>query len=140
MRPFLLFGLILLTACGAKSSSVKYGKTTVSDLIKEKGEPLSEEAIPVKEGKVLHFADGDKYQISGEIVTSGFIDPKTHQRTLLFWKHQFKSCHTILKKLPSQSKNHELPEFELACPEEGKSVIYTEGSEFVSRIVEYESK
>lgn len=140
MKPFPLLLLLFITACGAKSSSVKYGKTTVADLIQEKGEPTKKEAIPIKGSSVLYFNDKESYQIKDDIVTNGFITPQKEERSLLYWKHHFKDCQTILKKLPRKADSHGPLEYELACPEEGRSIIYSEGSEFISRIVEYESK
>jgi len=139
MKP--IFYLILLTAaaCGVKHSSVDYGKTTVSDLKAAKGEPIKEMSIPVKAGKVLQYEGNEKYQVKGDIVTHGFKDPKGDEKTLIFWKHKFKDCETQSRKI-SESKGHELPEYELKCPSEGLTVIYTEGSEFVSRVIEHEKK
>jgi hypothetical protein len=137
MKSLLYLTLLALAACGAKHSSVKYGQTTKADLIAEQGEPLEKEFIPVKQGEIYQYADNVKYQLKGEIVTAGFRDPKGDERTLLFWKHKFKDCKTETRKL-SQNSGHEMPEFELKCAEFGTTVIYTEGSEFVSRIVEHE--
>lgn len=140
MRPFYFLLLLIVAACGVKHSSVDYGKTTVADLIQEKGSPLKEEAIPVKEGKILHYSPDEKYQVKGDVVTNGFKAPRGDQKTLIYWKHQFRECQTRHQKLSTKTTGHELPEFELACDEQGISVVYTEGSEFVSRINEYEKK
>jgi hypothetical protein len=140
MRPFLFLLLLGIAACGVKHSTFEYGKTTVAHLVQEKGQPLTEEIIPVKEGKVLHYSDDEKYQIKGDIVTSAFKTPKGDQKTLIYWKHEFKNCQTRNQKLPRNETTHEMPEWELACDEQGLRVIYTEGSEFVSRIVEYEKQ
>lgn len=132
--------LIVLSACGAKKSSFEYGKTKVADLIQEKGPPIKEEEIPVKDGKILYYPDNEKYQVNNGIVTNSFKNPKGEQRVLLYWKHKFKDCETKESKLPSKYKGHSPSEYEFFCGEQGKSVIYSEGSEFVSRIVEYEKK
>lgn len=133
LRPFLFLALIFLAACGEKSTSINYGKTTVLGLIKEKGEPLREEKIPPAEGKLLHYPGDEKYQAQGDVITTGFKAPKGDGKTLLYWKHHFKDCQTIVRKISKE-------EMELACPAEGTSIIYTEGSEFISRVVEYEKK
>ncbi len=137
MKPFLYLILLAAAACGVKHSSVDYGKTTVSDLVAAKGEPLKEMKIPVKNSKILMYEENEKYQVEGDVVTHGFKDPKGDEKTLLFWKHKFKDCETQTKKI-SRPKGHELPEYELKCPSEGLTVIYTEGSEFVSRVIEHE--
>lgn len=139
MKSFFYLFFLVLAACGVKHSSVDYGKTTVSDLVATKGEPLEEKAIPVEKGKMLLYGDNEKYQVKNEIVTHGFKDPKGDERTVLYWKHKFRDCDTITKKI-SVAKGHELPEYELKCPALGQTVIYTEGSDFVSRIIEHEKK
>lgn len=139
MKSIFYLSLLVLAACGVKQSSPKYGKATVADLVAEKGPPVEEKKIPINEGKVLIFEGNEKYQVKGDIVTHGFKEPKGDQKTLIFWKHKFKDCDTSTKQI-NVIKGHELPEFELACPSEGISVIYTEGSEFISRVVEYEKK
>lgn len=139
MKSIFLMSLLVVAACGVKKSSPNYGKTTVSDLVAEKGQPIEEKKIPVTEGKILLYEGNEKYQVKGDVVTHGFKDPKGDEKTLIFWKHKFKDCDTTIRKI-NETKGHELPEYELACPSEGVSVVYTEGSEFISRVVEYEKK
>jgi hypothetical protein len=140
MRSLYFLILLSLAACGVKQTSLDYGKTTVADLVAIKGEPEAEEKIPVKEGKVLIYPDDEKYQVKGEVVTGGFKKPKGNEKTLIYWKHKLKDCETKLRKVQSKQDGHTMPEYELACEESGLSVIYTEGSEFVSRVIEYEKK
>ena len=68
MRLFILLSLVLLVSCGAQKKGPTYGKTTVQELIAEKGEPVKEEVIPVDDAKVVHFEGGDKYQTKNDIV------------------------------------------------------------------------
>lgn len=138
MKPILFLSLLALAACGVKHSSVDYGKTTVAALVSEKGEPL-EKSAPAKSIEIYQYPDNEKFQIKGDIVTHGFKDPKGDEKTLLYWKHKFKDCETVSRKIGEQ-KGHELPEHELKCPAQGVTVIYTEGSEFVSRVVEHEKQ
>lgn len=139
MKSFYYLFFLTLAACGVKHSSVDYGKTTVSDLIAAKGEPIEEKPIPVSQGKMLIYEGNEKYQIKNDIVTHGFKDPKGDQKTVIYWKHKFRECDTSTRQI-NKPKGHELPEYELKCPEEGITVIYTEGSEFVSRIIEHEKQ
>lgn len=139
MKSVLIILFFVVAGCGVKRSSVHYGKTTVADLISEKGEPLEEKALPVKDAKILLFQENEKFQTKDSIVTHGFKDPKGDEKSIIFWKHKFRDCETKEQKI-GKVKGHELAEYELSCPAEGTSVIYTEGSEFVSRIVEYEKK
>lgn len=128
--------LLTLLACGVKRTPVEYGKTTVSELIAIKGEPLSEEKIPVKDSRLLEFPRNEKFQIQNDKVTHAFQDPDRGERSVLYWKHRFKDCETEIRKL-EKADEHVMAEIEFACPAEGMSVIYTEGSEFVSRVIEY---
>lgn len=139
MKSYISLMLLALAACGAKETSIDYGSTTVANLIAEKGEPLKEESVPVAGNKMLIYPDNEKYQVQGDIVNYGFKSPKGEKISLLYWHHHFKDCQTSLKKI-SERKEHEPAEFELACPSEGKSVIYSEGSEFISRVIEYAKK
>ena len=139
MKPFLLVLFLVLACCGIKQHSFDYGKTTVSALKAEMGEPIEERAIPLEDSKVLIYEDNQKFQVTNDVVTNGFRDPKGNEKTLLFWKHKFNECDTVTNKI-SEGKGHELSQYELKCPAEGLSVIYTEGSGYISRVVEHEKK
>lgn len=140
MKLFFYLSLVTLISCGGgKSSSVKYGKTTRADLVSAKGEPLDEQSVPVKNNQILIYDDNEKYQLDGDVVTHGYKDPKGEQRTLIYWKHHFKDCETQTKTV-TKAQGHSPAELELSCSSEGLKVIYTEGSEYISRVVEYESK
>jgi hypothetical protein len=139
MGSIFLVLLLTISACGVKRSPVDYGKTTVSDLIAKKGEPLEEKAIPVKDGKILVYPDNEKFQAKGDIVTHGFLTPVGDEKNLIYWKHQFKDCNPRIVKI-SEAKGHSPAEQSLVCDEFGLTVIYTEGSDSVSRIVEHEKK
>lgn len=140
MRPLPFLLLLILAGCGAKTPSSGLGKTTVANLIQEKGEPLSEEKIPVKDGKILNYPNNEKFQVEGEYVTQNFKDPEKDQKLLLFWRHKFRDCATRTTQLNKVKSIHEVAEFELACDELGEAVIYSEGSDYVSRLRVYESK
>lgn len=140
MRSFFLLSLLILAACGVKQSTVDYGQTTEAELLAQKGEVLLEHEIPVKEGKVLVFDNDEKYQVEKGIVTNAFKTPDANQRSVIYWKHQFRNCETKLRRINEKPVGHEATEWELACPEEGKSVIYREGADYISRVVEYAKK
>lgn len=141
MRYTILLCLLLAVSCGApRSSTFKYGQTTRAEVIGQKGEPVSEETLPVADGKMMVYPDDEKYQLKGEIVVNAFKSPKGDEKLLLYWKHRFKDCQTIVKKLAHDIRLHTPPEYELSCPAEGVSVVYTEGSDSVTRVVEYEKQ
>jgi hypothetical protein len=142
MRALIIFSLLLLSACGAKKTSFIMGQTTRADVVAEKGPPNSEETFPeLKDGSIMKYSNDEKIQLKGEIVTNRFTNPSGDEKLVMWWKHKFKSC-SFLKSstLPSDPKAHTPKEIEMACPEEGLSVIYTEGSDTISRVVEYEKK
>lgn len=139
MKSFLLLSLLLLSACGEKKKSVNYGKTTKADLVAELGEPEAKKSIPVRDGEVFEYPNNEKYQIQNDIVTYGFKDPVGDQKTVIYWKHKFKDCDTVVTNVPSPD-GHQPPVQELTCPAEGLTVVFTQGSEFVSRIIEHDKK
>lgn len=140
MRVLTLLSLMLfITACGAsRSSKIKMGETTRADLIAEKGEGVSESKVPVSNDTVIIFADGDHVQLKNDVVKSRFSDPVKDEKSVLWWKHKFKNCTTKTRTLAQAEGAHTPPQVELSCPEEGLSIIYTEGSDLVSRVVEFE--
>jgi hypothetical protein len=137
-RAYLL-SCLFITGCGGGHSHLNYGKTTRSELVAQKGEPIKEVTIPEEEGRVLIYPDNNKFQMKSDIVTHGFKDPVGDEINLIFWKHKFKDCHTTTIKI-SEPVSHELPEYELKCPSMGFSVIFKEQSEFITRIIEYEKE
>lgn len=140
MRLLFVLPLLLTFSCGADKKGPHYGKTTVQELMAEKGEPLKEELIPVEDSKVLHYDGGEKYQVKNDIVTNGYLNPKKDERNLIYWKHAFKDCDVILQKINEKKVGHELPEYLMKCDALGIGVVYTQDSEIVSRVVEYEAK
>jgi hypothetical protein len=139
MRISLTF-LILLTACGEKRQTVKYGVTTKADLVFEKGAPSEENPASLSDATLLSYANGEKYQIQNDIVTFGLKNPKGDERLIIFWKHKFRDCLSTLKQINHQDNSHAAKEFQLSCDEQGLAVTYLEGSDFVQRLIEYEKK
>ena len=137
MNPFYFLIAILAISCGGKSSQIDFGKTNVSALIADKGNPLSEEELPEVKGRVLVYPEDQKFQVEEDIVTNEFRSPKGDEINLIYWKHKFKDCPTTLKALPHKLVNHEAKEFEFKCPEKGLSVIHTQGAEKILRVREY---
>lgn len=138
--PLILSAILVLflslLSCGARHSKHRsYGKMTVADLVREKGQPLKEEAIPVEQGKILQYENDEKFQIRGDIVVNSFRQPTEEETTLLYWKNSFKDCVTEEKIL--RAAGHEPAELELVCKSRGIRVVYTDGAEVISRVIEY---
>lgn len=141
MRSFLYLSLLLLVAaCGAtkSTSSYKMGETTRAQVVADKGEPTEEVSLPVADSKMMKFPNDESIQLKGDVVVNRFSTPKGDEKLVLWWKNRFKDCATKSKALPRDPKAHTPGEIEFSCPEEGISVIYTEGSSAVSRVVEFE--
>lgn len=139
MRPFLFVLIALLTSCGEKrSSGIRVGVTTATELLQEKGEPLSTTDIPKSEGQVLTYSNDEKFQINDDIVTGHFKDPVGDESLLIYWKHKFKDHPTALVEIPSKKESHGPKEYFLKCDSLKLGVIYREGSARISRMVEYE--
>jgi hypothetical protein len=137
MNPFIILIFFSLIACGGKSNRIDFGKTTTASLLEAKGDPLSEEAIPANNGKVLVYEKDEKFQVENDLVTNQFRQPVGDERNLLFWKHKFKDCDTSTKLLGGKPKGHESQEVELKCSKLGQSVIYAEGAQQILRVREY---
>lgn len=144
MRLTLLLSLFVFTACGMKSplsSSYIMGKTTRADVVAEMGEPISEEVLPMADSRIIKYKkNNENFQLKGEIVVTRFTDPEDEQSKLIWWKHKFKDCSPVVRQLPREVGSHTPPEMEMTCLAEGTSIIYTDGSDAVSRVVEFEKK
>ena len=127
--------LILAMACGEKSTPVKYGLMTKAALISEKGEPQSVEK-PTTTAEVLIYPDNQKYQVSKDVVVAGFRDPSSEEKSLLYWRHQFKDCSTSFKEM-QKPDNHMHALKELSCAKLGLSVVYDPNIDQVTRVVEH---
>lgn len=133
----IIFSLFICSCAQELDKEISYGKTTRDRLIQFKGKPLKIEKVPDFEAEVLHFDKDEKFQVAQSVVTHGFRNPMGDEVIVLFWLHKFKNCNSIKERI-NEPIGDQKPEYRLTCPEEGISVIYTEGSEFVSRIVEHE--
>lgn len=137
MRPFFYVLLLFTLSCGGKPLDVLFGKTSKKELTEIKGEPLKVEDLKNSPDVILHYPEDEKYQITNDKVSAKFHTPSDQEKSLLYWKHKFKDCSTELKQASAIKDSHLKPEMELKCEEQGMSVVYTEGSPFISRIIEY---
>lgn len=141
MRLTILLSLLVLASCGGTRTSFEMGKTTRSDVVAKKGQPDQEIALPMEDSSMMIYEKTDeKFQLKGDVVTNAFKNPVDDEKLLIHWRHKFKDCAVTKTTLPKQPNSHTPPEVELACPEQGLSVIYTDGSDAVSRVVEYAKK
>lgn len=140
MKLTLLLSALFLISCGAQKNDPHYGTTTIKELVEVKGDPIKEEVIPVDDSKILHYENDEKYQVQNGIVTNGYMNPSSEQRTLIYWKHAFKDCEVIIQKVSTKIVGHEKPEFVMKCDAKGTGVVYTEDSDIVLRIIKYATK
>lgn len=138
MRITLLIFLLIFASCGVKKNEPHYGKTTKEELTLLLGEPSRVEEIPVENSNILHYANGDKYQIKNNIVSNAFMVPKTEEATLVYWQHALKHCDVKIEVLKKELIGHELPEKIMKCDTEGVGVIFNENSSHVLRVYKYE--
>lgn len=139
MKSLAYLFVLTLAACGAKHNKNDYGKMTTAQLIAEKGEPEQKKETPMKDVEIFQYSNNESYQVRNEIVTNKFRDPTSDEKALIYWRHKFKDCDTTDMKI-AKVEDHTIPESELKCSKLGLSVIYTEGSGIVSRVVEHEKK
>lgn len=137
MRQILFLSLLVLAACGMRPSNIDFGKTTSKELIAERGEPLEVRKISEVSSEIYQYDNNEKFQIKNDIVIQGVFDPKGEEKSLLYWKHKLKECDTS-ERMIKKPVGHEMPEYELSCSSEGVTVIYSGGSEFVSRVIHHE--
>jgi hypothetical protein len=140
MRVSFILSMLILAACGVKKSSYQIGKTTRAEIIAEKGDSIREDETPMKDTIVSVYPDDEKYQFKNDVLVNTFKNPQGDEKQLTFWIHKFKECEPISKTLPHDPAAHTPPEIEMSCPSEGVSIIYTQGSGIVTRVVEYEAK
>ena len=137
MRQILFLCLLILAACGMRPSNIDFGKTTSKELVSERGEPLEVRKISEVSSEIYQYDNNEKFQIKNDIVIQGIFDPKGEEKSLLYWKHKLKECDTS-ERMIKKPVGHEMPEYELSCSSEGVTVIYSGGSEFVSRVIHHE--
>lgn len=140
MKILAILSLLILVSCGAKKVVPNYGKTTLSELKAMKGEPSKEEVIPVKNSKILHYANGDKYQVTNDVVSNAFLNADEKESTLIYWKHAFKDCDIKIEELSKDRKNHEKIDLLMKCDQLGTGVVYNEDSSNILRVIKYEAK
>ena len=128
-----------LASCADPAPQIRYGETTKAALVSEKGQPQSTERPQGREVELLVYPDNQKYQISRDVVVAGFRDPSSEERSLLYWRHQWKDCATSFTDLAAP-ESHLRPEKELKCPASGLSVIYDPNIDQVTRVVEHAQK
>jgi hypothetical protein len=140
MRALLFLSLFIHFSCGMKTSPLVMGQTTRAQLIEHKGEPLRIEKLPLPDSHILIYTGEEKFQTKGEIITNSFRNPHEEEKLLLYWKHKFRNCSVEIKEIEKKDKGHTPADKELICSEMGLSVIYSEGSGKVIRVLEHEKQ
>lgn len=138
--PLLFLAILLLTSCGIKierDQNKSYGQISAKSFIADKGEPVKIEILSNQDGEALIYQNDEKFQVKNEVVIAGFRNPSAEENSVLYWKHKFRECEVTERKITPEKDAHQLAEIELACKSLGQSVVYVEGSNFISRVVEY---
>jgi len=133
--------LLLAGACADSKAPITYGKTTKAALMADRGSPEStEKPIEGSPVEMLVYEDGEKYQVSGDVVVAGFKRPSEEESSLLYWRHKLKDCPTTFEVIGDQAASHLHAEKELKCARDGISVIYDPNVDKVVRVVEHAEK
>jgi hypothetical protein len=133
--------LLLAGACADSKAPITYGSTTKAALVAEKGAPqASEKPIAGSPVEMLVYENGEKYQVSGDVVVAGFKEPLEEESSLLYWRHKLKDCPTTFEVIGDQAASHLHAEKELKCARDGISVIYDPNIDKVVRVVEHAKK
>ena len=135
--PLILLLFLCVSCGGGHSKKIHYGQTTEASLLEMEGPPASTTELKYAEGKMLIYDEEKKFQIQSGIVVSSFQDPKGDEKNLIYWKHKFKDCLTSdLRATGAEERKERI----LSCEAQGVSVIYSEGTGSVLRVVEHEKK
>jgi hypothetical protein len=132
-RPFFILIAFVFSSCSG-NKFIDFGRSSYSDLLNLEGHPVETSSVDkIQDGKIHHYKNNLKYQTKKNIVVARFRNPEDKEKLLLYWQNEFKDCSTKIVKRSDL-------EYEYSCPRDGISIFYTDGAEFISRIVEYEKK
>lgn len=138
--PMILPLLMLVGAACARPDPDRIvpGETTVSALKSIKGQP-AREYVPDSRSKanVLEYADRKAYQVEGDLVVASFREPAEDERSLQYWKHQFKGAAQKYEKVPGTENPHGQSFYELSAPTLAVGVVYDPVQDRVIRVVKY---
>ncbi|HXH31039.1 MAG TPA: hypothetical protein VNJ01_09525 [Bacteriovoracaceae bacterium] len=139
MKFYLLITMVLVISCGDKNPTSVIGAHG-NNLIETHGDPIRIDPLPLTNSSMFIYPGNRKFQLQNNTVTNSYRDPQGDETTVLFWKHKFKKCQTELVRVMAEKPSHRNLPVELRCPDQGIGVIFSEGSDLVSRVVEFEKE
>ena len=120
-----------------KVARINPGSTYIADAIDILDEPEIRDASFSSKGSMLYIWNDVSLQVDkSEIVTAIHRTPASHEKSLQFWKHQYKELNTQFNKVSNSQSN--LWQFNI--PEKGINVIYDERADIVTKVILYEIK
>jgi hypothetical protein len=151
MKNYAGLGLLLLaTACSQQSKTVagqamSVPKQTKAELVAQLKDQGVFDAVQTstidRNFEVVKTTTDDDFFIKDNIVVSSSRKPKPRERSLLYWRYQFKGKGYREAKVDDSSlEGHTQPLKQLACDELGMGVVFDPSIEQVTRVFYYEAK
>jgi len=137
MNGHFFFLLLFITSCSFGTKPLQFGQSTKADIVSNQGQPQKTELIK-SNLEILVFENDQKYQLTDDVLTHYWRNPEGEEKFLSFWKKKFENC--LTEKITIEDQRHVAGLYELKCQEMGLSVIYSEGNDFIERVVEYEAR
>lgn len=142
MKRLIIFTTLLITfaSCSRqyKIARVVAGDTYIADAIDILDSPTLTDKTYNDKGHTLYIWEDVSLQVNQEeVVTAIHRQPASHEKTLQFWKHQYKSENTQFNKVSSSGQS-DLWQFNI--PAQGINVIYDERIDTVTKVIFYEAK
>lgn len=134
-----LCGLLLASAgCSRREPDVVLGRTSAQDLEEAVGKP--EAVVPMAtrpQALSYRYARGESYQVEGGRVVARLRPPETHEETLQFWMHSWRSVETHYEEVAGSRDRHGHARFQLRAPALRRAIVYDPQGDRVTQVVDY---
>jgi hypothetical protein len=133
----LILLFILGTSCSRerKVSRIIPGHTTINEALEWLDEPINVQTSGFATNEEVFIWKDLTIQVDRKIVKAVHRIPASHEKSLQYWRHEFKNEVSDLKKIDSQ-KGEEL--YQLKFPYKGIDVVYNSKADEVIKVVYYE--
>jgi hypothetical protein len=134
---FIMTFIFTFTSCSRqfKVSRIQPGSTYIADAIDLLDEPDVTDNSLAHTGTTLFIWKDISLQVDKEDrVQAVHRSPAAHEKSLQFWKHEYKELNTQFNKIST----NELWQFNI--PSRGINIIYDEKSDIVTKVILYEVK
>ena len=134
---FILFFIFTLSSCSRQFNlaRIQPGKTHIAKAIDILDEPEITDNSLAHKGTTLFIWSDVSLQVDKEkLIQAVHRSPASHEKTLQFWKHEYKNINTEFQKTSSDNL------WQFNIPSKGISVIYDEKIDTVTKVIFYEVK